>query len=296
MRIAFLGLGSMGLPMASNLARTEHDVTVWNRTRSKAESVEGAVVADSPAEAAKEAELVITMVSDDAAVEAIVFGDNGVLEAMAPGACHACMSTISVDLSRKLEASHRSKGQRFVAAPVFGRPDIAQAAALRVVAGGQPEAVEACRPAFEVLGQGIIEAGSEPANANVMKLAGNFLLASAIEAMAEAYTMVGAHGVSTRLFHETMAQGLFRSPIYEGYGGMIEAQRYEPAGFALQHGLKDVRLALQAAEEVTVPMPFGSILRDRLMSAVARGWGSSDWSALGRVASADAGVRKADGR
>ncbi len=289
MRIAFLGLGSMGLPMARNLARSDHEITVWNRTREKAESVEGASVGESPARTAASADLVITMLSDDAAVEAVVLGEGGAMEGMAPGAIHASMSTISVQLSRSLAAAHREKDQRFVAAPVFGRPDVAEKAALRVVAGGPPDAVRACRPAFEVLGQEIIEAGAMPAQANVMKLAGNFMLASAIEAMAEAYTLVRSHGISTELFHDAMAEGLFRSPIYQGYGRMIQAQRYEPAGFALQHGLKDVRLALRAAEEVAVPMPFGSVVHDQLLSAVARGWGSADWAALGRVAAADAG-------
>lgn len=289
MRIAFLGLGSMGLPMARNLARSDHRLVVWNRTRGKAESVEGAEIADSPARAAEGADLVITMLSDDDAVEAVVLGDDGALSGMGDDTTHACMTTISADLSRRLASVHRERGQRYVAAPVFGRPDMAEEAAVWVVAGGLDDAVDACRPIFDLLGQGVIEAGSRPEQANVMKLAGNFMLASAIEAMAEAFTLVRAHGISTELFQQTMASGLFRSPIYEGYGGMIEARRYEPAGFALEHGFKDVRYALRAAEEAAVPMPFGSVLHDRLLSAVARGWGSSDWAVLGRVAALDAG-------
>ena len=289
MRIAFLGLGSMGRPMAANLAHSDHDLVVWNRTREKAESLEGAEVADSPAGAADGADIVVTMLSDDRAVEEVVLGGGGALEGMAEGATHACMTTISADLSRRLVAEHGERGQRYVAAPVFGRPDMAEGAALWVVAAGDGEALDACRPAFEVLGQGVIEAGPRPEQANVMKLAGNFLLASAIEAMAEAYALVRAHGVSTELFHETMASRLFRSPIYEGYGGMIQAGRYEPAGFALEHGLKDVRYVLRAGDEGGVPMPVGSVLRDRLLSASARGWGGSDWAALGWVALVDAG-------
>lgn len=289
MRIAFLGLGSMGRPMAANLAGSDHDLVVWNRTREKAESLDGAEVADSPADAAEGADLVVTMLSDDQAVEEVVLGEDGVLEGMTEGATHASMTTISADLSRRLAEAHETRGQRYVAAPVFGRPDMAESAALWVVAGGDKDALDACRPAFDVLGQGVIEAGPRPEQANVMKLAGNFMLASAIEAMAEAYALVRAHGISTELFHETMASRLFRSPIYEGYGGMIEAGRYEPAGFALEHGLKDVRYALRAGDEGAVPMPVGSVLRDRLLSASARGWGGSDWAALGRVAAVDAG-------
>lgn len=289
MRIAFLGLGAMGRPMAANLASSEHDLVVWNRTRSKAEGL-GAQVADSPADAAGGADLLITMLSDDEAVESVLFGDEGAIRTLPEDAIHACMTTISADFSRRLADAHADRDQRYVAAPVFGRPDMAESAALRVVVGGDPAVVDRCRPAFDVLGQGVIEAGERPEQANVMKLAGNFMLASAIEAMAEAYTLVRAHGISARLFHETMAEKLFGSPIYQGYGGMIEAQEYEPAGFALSHGLKDVRYGLRAGDEARVPMPFASVLRDRLLSAAARGWGDADWAALGRVASEGAGA------
>lgn len=176
-----------------------------------------------------------------------------------------------------------------MAAPVFGRPDAAESAALWIVAGGPAETIDACRGAFDVLGRGVIEAGARPEQANVMKLAGNFMLAASIEAMAEAYALVRAHGVSTALFHETMAEKLFRSPIYQNYGRMIEAGRYEPAGFALSHGLKDIRYGLQAGDEARVPMPVGGVLRDRFLSAAARGWDDVDWAALGRVAAVDSG-------
>lgn len=288
MRITFIGLGSMGLPMARNLARSDHELVVWNRTREKAEALDGVAVADTPAAAAEGADLVITMLSDDQAVIAVVL-DDGVLDRMQEGAIHACMTTISADLSRRLATAHEDRGHGYVAAPVFGRPEMAERAELWVVAGGPADAIDACRPAFERVGQGVIEVGTQPQQANVMKLAGNFMLASAIEAMAEAYTLVRAHGIDADLFHETMAGGLFQSPIYQGYGGMIRARRYEPAGFALAHGLKDIRYALGAADEAGVPMPFGSVLRDRLLSAAARGWGNSDWAALGRVAATDAG-------
>jgi len=296
MRIAFLGLGSMGRPMAVNLAASEHELVVWNRTRSKAESVEGAAVADSPAGAAADADVVITMLSNDDAVRAVVLGADGALEGMNGGAVHVSMSTISTALSRELASAHGARGQRYVAAPVFGRPDAAANAALWVVAAGAGDALDACRPALDLLGQGVIVVGEEPAQANVVKLAGNFMLASAIEAMAEAYALVRAHGIDTKQFHETMASGLFRSPIYENYGAMIQEGRYEPAGFLLEHGLKDVRFALRTGDEAQVPMPLASVLRDRLLSGAARGWAGSDWAALGRVAAADAGLEDPGGR
>lgn len=291
MRIAFLGLGSMGRPMARNLAASDHTLVVWNRTREKTESVGGADVAETPAAAGDGADLVITMLTGDEAVEAVTFGDDGILGALESGAVHASMTTISAAMSRRLAIAHREAGQRYVAAPVFGRPDAAENAALWIVAAGDPAAVDACRPAFDRLGQGVIEAGDDPERANVMKLAGNFMLASAIEAMAEAYALVRSHGLDTALFHETMAERLFGSAIYQNYGAMIEARDYEPAGFQLTHGLKDVRFALDAADEGRVPMPLASLLHDRLLSAVARGWDGLDWAALGRVAAADAGQR-----
>lgn len=267
MRIGFLGLGSRGRPMARNLAGSPHDLVVWNRTRERAESLDGAAVAETPARAAEGADLVITMLSDDDAVHAVTAGEDGVLAGLPEGAIHASMSTISVVASRRLAEEHGARGQRYVAAPVFGRPG---------------------RPVFDRLAQGVIEAGSRPEQANVMKLAGNFMLASAIEAMAEAYTLVRAHGVSAALFHETMADRLFRSPIYASYGGMIEARDYQ-AGFMLSHGLKDIRYGVAAAEEARVPMPVARVLRERLTAAVASGWGEMDWAALGRVAAAQAG-------
>ncbi len=284
MRIAFIGLGSMGRPMARNLIAADHDVVVWNRTEEKAEALEGAPVAGSPAEAARDADLVVTMLSDDAAVEAVTFGEDGVLVGLGEGGLHACMTTISVGMSRRLAAAHDERGQRYVAGPVFGRPDAAESASLWIVAGGEASDIDACRPAFDALGQGVIVAGAEPEQANVMKLAGNFMLASAIEAMAEAYTLVRAHGIDAGLFHETMADRLFRSPIYQNYGGMIEAQEYEPAGFQLAHGLKDIRYGLEAAGEAHVPMPVASAIRDRFLTAAARGWLGIDWAGLGRVA------------
>jgi 3-hydroxyisobutyrate dehydrogenase-like beta-hydroxyacid dehydrogenase len=290
MRIAFLGLGSMGRPMALNLARSEHDVVVWNRTRDRAEGLEGVTVAESPRQAAEGVAVAITMLSGDDAADSVCFGDDGLLEGLPAGAVHAAMSTLSADSSRKLAESHEGRGQGYVAAPVFGRPQAAEGASLWIVVGGRKEAIDACRPAFDLLGQGIIEAGEEPAQANVMKLAGNFMLACAIESMAEAYTLVRAHQIPVGLFHEVMASRLFGSPIYEGYGGLIAAGRYEPAGFKLAHGLKDTRYALAAGEGRNVPLPLGSLIHDRLLSAVARGWADIDWAGLGRVAAEDAGM------
>ena len=291
MRIAFVGVGHMGAPMAANLVRAGHDVTVYNRSAGRTAELEalGAKVAATPAAAAAGAELAVTMLADDAAVEQVAFAADGLLGALPAGAVHAAMSTISVALSQRLAAAHAAAGQRYVAAPVFGRPEAAAAAKLWIVAGGEEAAVAACRPAFDALGQGVVLAGNEPEAANAVKLAGNFLLASTIEALAEAQTLARAWGVEPATLMAAV-NALFRSPVVENYGGAIAARRFEPAGFALALGLKDVRLALAAADARAVPMPFASCLHDRFLAAVGHGLGAIDWSGIARLVAADAGL------
>ena len=292
MKVSFIGLGSMGLPMARNVLTAGHELVVYNRSRSRTTdlSKHGARVAGSPREAAAGAEVVITMLADDAAVENVLFGESGAILGMARGAVHASMSTIGHVLSRRLTAEHEAKGQQYVAAPVFGRPDAAEAAKLWVVAAGPGNAIDRCRPLFEVMGQGIEIVGDDPPVANVLKLAGNFLLASAIEAMGEAFAVVRKHGLEPKRFLEIVNGRLIRSPVYENYGNLIVSERWEPAGFKLRHGLKDVRLALAAGEDVTAPMPLASLLRDQYLTAMARDWGEIDWAALARVVSVNAGL------
>jgi 3-hydroxyisobutyrate dehydrogenase-like beta-hydroxyacid dehydrogenase len=292
MNTSFLGLGSMGLPMAANLLKAGHSLTVYNRTRSRAESLgkQGARVAGSPREAARGCDVLITMLADDAALETVMFGDEGALGGLSRGSVHVSMSTIGHVLSRRLVDEHQARGQSYVAAPVFGRPDAAESAKLWIVAAGATEAIEGCRPLFEAMGQGTEVLGQDPPMANVVKLAGNFLLASAIEAMGEAFALVRKYGVEPKRFLEIANGRLIRSPVYENYGNLIANGRWEPAGFKLRHGLKDVRLALSAGDEVTTPMPLGSLIRDHYLSAMARGWGDIDWAALARLAAANAGL------
>ena len=291
MRIAFAGLGHMGAPMAANLLRAGHAVAVYNRSAGHAAELKvlGATMAATPAAAAAGAEVAVTMLADDAAVEQVVLGADGLLGALPRDAVHASMSTISAALSRRLAAAHAAAGQRYVAAPVFGRPEAAAAAKLWIVAGGDEAAIAACRPAFDAIGQGVFVAGREPEAANVVKLAGNFMLASMIETLAEAQMLSRAWGVDPGTFM-TVMNALFRSPVVENYGGAIAAQRFELAGFALALGLKDMRLALAAADARSVPMPFASTLHDRFLAAVGRGIGGIDWSGIARLAAEDAGL------
>jgi len=292
MKTTFIGLGNMGLPMARNLLQAGHSLVVYNRTAARAEVLKplGATVADGPAAAARGAEVLLTMLGDDGAVEAMVLADGGALAALPRGAIHVSMSTISPALSRRLSERHRASGQTYVAAPVFGRPEAAEAKKLWIVAAGPAAAIERCRPLFEAMGQGTILAGEEPARANVIKLAGNFLLAAAIEALGEAFAFGRKHGIAPAELLDVVNGKLFRSPIYENYGKLIADERYEPAGFKLRYGLKDVRLTLAAAEEVAAPMPVASVIRDHYLSGVARGWQDIDWAALARVAAANAGL------
>ena len=289
-KVAFLGLGSMGLPMARNLLEAGHKLTVYNRTRSRADGLErlGATIAESPAGAARGADVLITMVADDAALEAIMFG--GALDALGRGAIHVSMSTISPALSRRLAERHSAAGQAYLAAPVFGRPQAAEAKQLWIVVAGPAEGVDRCRPLLDAMGQGTIAVGEDPVKANVVKLAGNLLIAAAIEAMGEAVVLARKYGIAPAELLDVVNGRVFRSPLYENYGKLIADERYEPAGFKLKHGLKDARLALAAGDEVAAPLPLASLLRDHFLSAVARGWQDIDWAGLARVCAADAGL------
>lgn len=290
MKAAFLGLGSMGRGMARNLLKAGHEVVVFNRTRSKADELgkEGAKVAPSPA--AIGADIAITMVADDAALEQIAFGPEGLVANLPTGAIHISMSTISAALSKRLTQMHREHGQVLVAAPVFGRPEAAEAAKLFIVAAGPAAAVERCRPLFDAMGQKTFTVGEEPVMANVTKLAGNFMIASVIECLGEAFSLGRKYGLAADSMLDVFTNSLFAAPVYRTYGGIIAQQKWEPAGFRLRLGLKDVRLALAAADAEAVPMPVASFIHDSFLSAVARGMGEQDWAALARLAAERAGL------
>ena len=291
MRVGFIGLGSMGLLIAHNLLKAGHELTVYNRTRSKAEALAsaGAKVADSLTEAST-AEVVMSMLADDQAVEQTTLGDEGILNTLASGGVHLSLSTISTALSRRLTAAHAARGQNFIASPVFGRPDAAAAGRLVVVAAGPDEAVERVRPLLEGISRKLFVIGTEPYQANTFKLAGNFLISSMLETLSEAFLLIQKSGVEPAKFLEVLNGSFFQSPVYENYGKIIIGEKFSPPGFALRLGLKDVRLVLAAADEVAVPMPVASVIRDHYLSAVARGWGDMDWAALAKVAAEDAGL------
>jgi 3-hydroxyisobutyrate dehydrogenase-like beta-hydroxyacid dehydrogenase len=291
MKAGFIGLGNMGQAMARNLIKAGHELIVYNRTRKRAEELagEGTALATSPAEAAAPG-VVMTMLADDSAVEQIVFGKGGIHEALPESGVHVSFSTISVALAQRLSESHRERGQAFVASPVFGRPQAAEAAKLLVVAGGPEDAVKRCRPLLQAVGDRLFVLGSEPAAANALKLAGNFLIASMLEALGEALALMRKSGVDPAQFLEIVNGSLFKSPVYENYGRIILNEKYQPAGFNMRLGLKDVRLILAAGEAANVPLPLASLLRDHLISGIARGYSETDWSAVAKIAAADAGL------
>lgn len=292
MKVGFIGLGNMGLGMAQNLLKAGHELTVYNRTPSKAKPLvdQGAHAVSNAADACR-GDVVITMLADDHAVEGVVFGEVGVISNLRAGAIHVSSSTISVALAQKLSAEHASKGQGFISAPVFGRPEAAAAKKLYVAVAGSDDAVTRCMPLFEALGQQVFRFGQEPFLANVVKVSGNFLIASVIEALGEALALVGKAGLDRQQYVDFLTATLFSAPVYKTYGGLIAAKKFQPAGFAAPLGLKDIRLALSAGEQFRVPLPLASLVRDRFLTLLARGGERLDWSAISQIAAEDSGQR-----
>jgi 3-hydroxyisobutyrate dehydrogenase-like beta-hydroxyacid dehydrogenase len=290
MRIGFIGLGNMGSAMAANLIKAGHEVTVYNRSRGKVDALaaEGALPAAAVADACQ-GDVVFTMLANDEAVEGIVFGDDGIVSSLASSATHVSSSTVSVGLAERLTEAHAQAGQQFVAAPVFGRPEAAQAAKLFVVAAGAAEPVAALSEVFDAIGQRTFVVSEEPKTANLIKLSGNFLIMSVIESVGEAMALVGKAGVDKHQYLDIITSTLFGAPVYKTYGGLIAGGEFEPAGFAASLGQKDLRLVMAAAEELNVPMPVANLLRDRFLTLLARGGADLDWAAVGALPAWEAG-------
>ena len=291
MNVGFIGLGRMGTGMAESLLRAGHHVTVYNRSAEKARPLEerGAKGASSVAEVCANP-VVFTMLADDAALEAVAYGEDGMLRRLKRGALHVSSSTVSVEISEQLARDHAAAGQRYIAAPVFGRPEAAAAAKLFIVAAGDTSAIAEVRPLFDALGPKTFVVSDRPEAANLVKLSGNFLLATVIESLGEAFALVGKSGIDRRQYLDLLTSSLFDVPVYKNYGRAIAERAFTPAGFAAPLGQKDVRLVLAAAENLRVPMPIASLLRDRFLALLAHGGDALDWSAVGDLARQDAGV------
>jgi len=280
MQVGLIGLGAMGRGMAENLAKGGHDVLIWNRSGDGGKPISGARLVETPAEVFQ-SELVLTMLSDDAAIRSVVL-DAGLLAGARPELIHAVTATISVAFAEELAAAHAAAGIGYLSAPVFGRPDAAAAGQLSVVVAGDPAAIETARPAFEAISRKIWVLGEQPRQANAAKIAGNMMITFAIEAMAEALVLVGDNGVTTDAFFELMLGTLFGGRIYETYSASIAAGNYEP-GFRMQLGLKDLRLATEAAETAGKRLPMLDTVSTRMSEAVDAGMGEKDWSAIAEV-------------
>jgi 3-hydroxyisobutyrate dehydrogenase-like beta-hydroxyacid dehydrogenase len=294
MNVGFIGLGHMGVGMAANLLGAGHQLKVFNRTPEKAQALiaKGAAAAASVGEASS-GEAVVTMLADDRAVEAVVFGKGGLLESLHRGALHVSSSTISVALSERLTKAHAEAGQLFVAAPVFGRPEVAAAGQLVVVAGGPDDALARAKPLLDAMGRRTFVLLREPKGANLVKLSGNFLIATVIEALGEALALVGRGGIDERAYVDFLTSTLFDAPVFKTYGGLIADRKFQPAAFTAALGYKDVTLTLAAGDALRAPLPFASLLRDRLLTLLANGGEALDWSALGGLAAKDAGRDRA---
>jgi len=291
MKVGFIGLGHMGAGMAANLLKAGHEVAVYNRTRAKTEALvrggakEAATIAD-----ACRGDAVFTMLANDNVVEAVVFGKEGILKSLPAGAIHISSSTISVGLAERLAAAHAGVGQGFVAAPVFGRPEVAAAGSLYVLAAGEQAAVQRVAPLLDAIGQKTFVVSEAPKAAYLVKLSGNFLIGSVIEALGEAMALVAKGGLDAHRYVELLTSTLFGAPIYKTYGTLIADRKFEPAGFAAPLAQKDIRLVLAAAEDLRVPMPIASLLRDRFLTLLAHGGDRLDFAAIGALAAQDAGA------
>jgi 3-hydroxyisobutyrate dehydrogenase-like beta-hydroxyacid dehydrogenase len=285
MNLGFIGLGNMGAGMAANLVRAGHQVRVWNRSRAKAGPLVelGATLADDPRTLAADADVVFTMLGDDAALRSVLEGPDGAYAGLARGAIHVSMSTIGVATAEELTAKHAERGQGFVSAPVFGRPEAAAAAKLFVVCAGPAADMERIAPLLAKLGQRVLPLGERPASANLVKLCGNFMILSAIESLAEAMTLAERGGVGKRALLEVLTNTLFDVPVIRNYGAMLIDERFRPAGFAAPWGLKDMRLVAESAAALDLSMPFLRVLDANLVATIANEGADIDWSGIAKT-------------
>jgi len=292
MKVGFIGLGRMGQVMARRIVEGGHDLGAYNRTPDKAKAIAdlGATVLGSIQEAATYGDGVFTMLADDAAVEDVVSQPGGLLQSLPTGGIHICAGTHSVATIQRLKAAHAEAGQILIATPMLGRPEVVASGQAGMVLGGQQQAVDRCRPLFEAIARRTFEAGHDPAAAAAIKIANNFVLGCAIEAMGEGFSLVRKYEVAPEVFLDVMTDGLFNCSAYKVYGKIIAEERYLPAGQRAILGLKDANLALAAGEAVGVPLPSGNVWRDRLVGAVAHGESEHDWAVMAKDQARASGI------
>ena len=284
MDIGFIGLGRMGRPIARRLIEAGHDVVVFNRTPGRIDELvdAGARAADDVAAVCRGRSVVLTMLADDAALTDVALRPGGLRDSLSAGAIHVAMGTHGVAAMSRIDAAHREASQRFVAAPVLGRPEAAEAGQLGIVVAGAPDAAQACAPLFEAIGRRTFDAGTRPAGASAIKLANNFVLGCAIEAIGEAFALVRKHDVPANVMQDVLTDGLFGCVAYRTYARIIADEAYDHVGFSATLALKDATLVLAAGEAARVPLPGANTLRDRLLGAIAHGDGERDWAVIAR--------------
>jgi 3-hydroxyisobutyrate dehydrogenase-like beta-hydroxyacid dehydrogenase len=290
MKIGFVGLGRMGGNIAANLLKAGHTVTVWNRSPAPVQALvaKGALTAATPQDA-MQGDAVFSMLSNDAVMREVGFA-GPLLDRAAKGLIHVNLATISAALARELQAAHAKAGLAYISAPVFGRPEMAAAAQLVLVAGGDAAAIATMQPVLDQIGSRTVPVGDAAEKANLFKIAGNFMIASEMQATGEAFALLRKGGVDPALFHDVLAGRLFTGAVFKNYGQMVLDRQYEPAGFALTLGLKDVNLARAAAEGLGMTLPTADLLKTNYDEAVRWGWQDKDWSAIGEVSAKKAGV------
>ena len=290
-RIGVIGLGHMGSAFAANLVADGHDVRVHDRSHERMDTLVSAGAKAAPRiQDLADCDIVLTSLPDDDVLSSIVLAPEGLLSVLRAGATHLSMSTISPSMSERLATAHAAKHQKYVAAPVLGNPDLARARQLFVIAAGPSEAVATVRSVLERLGQRLFVVGERAPAANLLKLAGNVLTATTLQALGEVLALLQKLGIDPRVGFDVFTNSLFDSHVHKTYGGKIIDSRYRPAGMTVPLAVKDLRLALAEAERAAVPMPAAALTHDRLVAMVARGWSDLDWSALGLLAASDAGL------
>lgn len=292
-KIGFIGLGNLGTPIAKNLIDAGYHLQIYNRTISKADELDQSSITkcSSPAEAARFVNFIVTVLANDAVLTETVTGEDGILKTLPKDAIHISMSTIAPDTAKQLAALHEQAGSRYLASPVFGRPEAAAAKMLWSCISGDPKVKEAATPILETTSQGVVDFGNEVGNANVVKLSGNFMIQASMEMMAEAYTMAEKFGVDRNKVAEFFGTSIFNAPIFKNYGKVIAQQKYEPVGFTTELGYKDASLVFKLSQQSKTPMPFVNVIHNRLLTAMAKGRTDSDWAeAFGRGVSDDAGI------
>jgi 3-hydroxyisobutyrate dehydrogenase-like beta-hydroxyacid dehydrogenase len=290
MKIGFIGLGRMGGHVAENLLKAGHSVTVWNRSQEPIAALvaKGAVAANAP-EDAMQGDVVFSMLSNDQVMSDVGLA-GPLLAKAAKGLVHVNMATISAAFAKELQAAHKKAGLGYLSAPVFGRPDMAASGQLVAAVAGDADALAKIASVFEAITARVVPVGEEAEKANLFKIAGNFMIASELQATGEAFALLRKGGVDASLFHDVLGGRLFTGAVFKAYGAMILEQKYEPAGFALTLGLKDVNLARAAAEGLKVEMPTADLLKKNYDQAVEWGWQNKDWSAIGEVPAKKAGL------